>query len=376
MKMAEFLKHYKLKIHTLAPVHIGNGEKINKKEYIYLPNRNRVIVPDIERMYQDLRKRSLEKEYMNNMMKESRFGLGQWLRSKGYREGDYQKWERYELDAGDVFQGGPAAANARHNEINCCIKDAYGFPYVPGSSIKGMIRTALLAYEINHHPEKFRTIKEQIRKNSELRAKRDRCLSNETLDLEVEAFHTLQYEEKRIKNAVNCNLSGLIVSDSEPVKKENLILCQKIDYTLDGQEKMLPTLKEALKPETDIYFTISIDETRCPYTAATILQALDEFQKISYQYFYSRFKRGSQKTGTVWLGGGCGFLSKTILYPMFGTEAVRITDRVFRNTLGKNYETHKHTRDMKLKIAPHVCKCTRYHGILYDMGMAKIELIE
>ena len=49
--MNNFLKHYRLKIHTLSPVAVGSGEKIGKKEYIYLPAKKRALVPDIEKMY-------------------------------------------------------------------------------------------------------------------------------------------------------------------------------------------------------------------------------------------------------------------------------------------------------------------------------------
>ena len=78
----------------------------------------------------------------------------------------------------------------------------------------------------------------------------------------------------------------------------------------------------------------------------------------------------------MWIGGGAGFLSKTILYSVYGEDAVHITDDVFHTTLsGKIYDQHKHQRDLSLGIAPHVCKCTRYQGRLYDMGMGKLELV-
>ena len=94
-----------------------------------------------------------------------------------------------------------------------------------------------------------------------------------------------------------------------------------------------------------------------------------------YRNFYSHFRRGSEEKGIVWLGGGCGFLSKTIIYPVFKNDAVRITDAIFKNTLGKNYSIHKHNKDISLRAAPHVCKCTYYDGRLYDMGMGKIEAV-
>ena len=61
---------------------------------------------------------------------------------------------------------------------------------------------------------------------------------------------------------------------------------------------------------------------------------------------------------------------------MFGKDAVTIADQVFRNTLGKNYSIHKHDKDKALRLSPHVCKCTRYGGELYDMGMGRIEIVK
>lgn len=368
----EFLKPYHLKIHALSPIHIGSGDKITKKEYIYLPWDGTVIVSDIGKLYDFVCRRGRRQQYMDYMLKNSRDELGGWFRDQGFQKKDYTQCQRYRMDAGDAFQ---CERNARPKEILCFVKDAYGLPYVPGSSIKGMLRTALLAWEIIHEEENFSRIRRDIQRNSGERARRDQCLSRGTSALEETAFHTLNRNEKRVQDAVNCNLAGLIVSDSDPIGLDRLTLSQKIDYTLDGKEKPLPVLRETLMPGTDIRFKITIDSSFCPYTIENILDALDEFQKICYTYFYSRFKRGSRAEGTVWLGGGCGFLSKTVLYPMFGKGAVEVADGIFRNTLGKNYEVHKHTKDKSLGVAPHVCKCTRYQGKLYDMGMGRIEVI-
>lgn len=375
--MKDFLQHYNMKISVLSPVHIGSGEKIGKKEYIYLPRTHRVIIPDMEKMYAGLRKTHSEKEYVDYMLKDGRYGLEVWLKQNGYKEKDFQAWARYELDAGDRIAEDTRGRNQKPMEIMSFIKDAYGLPYVPGSSLKGMIRTALLAYEIRRNRGNFSDIKDQIQKNAPVRKSKNRTahLSGETKKLETRAFHTLTKDEKNLSNAVNCNLSGLIVSDSRPVDLKQLTLSQKIDYTLDGKEKPLPLMRETLIPGTEIYFEISIDRDRCPYNIETILQALDEFQENCYRYFYSRFKRGKNEAGIVWLGGGCGYLSKTVIYPLFGKDAVKVVDQIYRNTLGPNYNIHKHNRDVSLNLAPHVCKCTRYKGELYDMGMGRIELL-
>ena len=375
--MKDFLQHYNMKISVLSPVYIGSGETIGKKEYIYLPRTHRVIIPDMEKMYAGLRKTHSEKEYVDYMLKDGRYGLEVWLKQNGYKEKDFQAWARYELDAGDRIAEDTRGRNQKPMEIMSFIKDAYGLPYVPGSSLKGMIRTALLAYEIRHNRGNFSDIKDQIQKNAPVCKSKNRTahLSGETKKLETRAFHTLTKDGKNISNAVNCNLSGLIVSDSRPVDLKQLTLSQKIDYTLDGKEKPLPLMRETLIPGTEIYFEISIDRDLCPYNIETILQALDEFQENCYRYFYSRFKRGKNEAGIVWLGGGCGYLSKTVIYPLFGKDAVKVVDQIYRNTLGPNYNIHKHNRDVSLNLAPHVCKCTRYKGELYDMGMGRIELL-
>ena len=372
--MNEFIKRYKIKIRALSPIHVGNGEKIGKKEYINLLWDHKVIIPDLIKMYTDICKAGLEKEYIKYMLNEQT-DLGIWLKKHGFQKKDYQRWKRYELDSGDALSGSPVGRQVRTKEIMCITKDAYGLPFIPGSSLKGMIRTALLAYEIKQNPEKYREVCTSIKNNVRQFTKRDQCLSRETSDLETMAFHTLGRDEKKKGNAVNSCLSGLIVSDSKPISLKSLTLSQKIDYTLDGKEKPLPILKEALIPDTEISFEISIDRTQCKYTIDIILEALEDFQQNMYRNFYSHFRRGSEEKGIVWLGGGCGFLSKTIIYPVFKNDAVRITDAIFKNTLGKNYSIHKHNKDISLRAAPHVCKCTYYDGRLYDMGMGKIEAV-
>ena len=65
--MEEFIKRYEVKIKALSPIHVGNGEKIGKKEYINLLWNHKVIIPDLVKMYADICKVGLEREYINYM---------------------------------------------------------------------------------------------------------------------------------------------------------------------------------------------------------------------------------------------------------------------------------------------------------------------
>lgn len=369
--MKDYLEHYEGKIYALSPIYVGSGEKIKKNAYIYAPRNHRVVISDIEKMYTALRKKGLEREFTNYLMSSGNRGpsLAQWLGSQRISEKEWREWKQYEMDAGEAF----LKPEARPKEIDSFCKDAYGMPYVPGSSIKGMLRTALLAAEIENNPEEYRRIASEISVNAQERSNRVRCLAKETQKLEQQAFYTLRREE-RSSSAVNDHMAGLMVGDSDPIELEQLTLSQKIDFTLDGTERPLPILRETLKPGTEIRFSLTIDRTLCPYSIKEIESALDQFQKTCYDNFYMRFHRGTKEKGVVWLGGGCGFPTKTVLYPMFGRKAVRVIDQINRNTLHpKVYAQHKHAKDVGLGVAPHVCKCTKYQGKLYDMGMGRIE---
>ena len=138
----------------------------------------------------------------------------------------------------------------KSREIHTFIKDAYGCPYVPGSSVKGMLRTILLAGKILKNPERFQNNKVQFQKKlrSKDGGKRDKYLSQEIKDLETAAFHKLSRREDEIDDAVNDIFSAIRISDSKPLSTEDLILCQKVDLSLNGGEHDLPMVRECLRP--------------------------------------------------------------------------------------------------------------------------------
>ena len=195
--------------------------------------------------------------------------------------------------------------------------------------------------------------------------------------------------------------------DSRPLKTSDLTLSKKIDYTIAKNENLLPIYRESIKPEVDIYFDISIDSlvdnTAFPYSMANIFEAVNLFNQISNKFFYSIFDRENKGENIVYLGGGTGFLSKTMIYPAFAksqvylkdlykdldidkdeaeiryrdekiSKAVEVTHRIFKRTLSeKVYFKHNHEVDLLDEVSPHTCKCTRYNGKLYNMGICKID---
>ena len=380
--MKDYMKSYQMVLKTAAPLFIGDGKSLNKKEYLYLRNEKKVLIPDSGKLYEGVWKRRLSQQFTDYLLdKNDKDGLEQWLRKNGIRSMDYAKWIRYELDGGDHLGEGK-----RPYEIATFIKDGYGIPYVPGTSIKGMLRTILLSYELIRHPEACKKVRDTMIANGyDGDRNSKRYLRRETVDIENQILHTLHRNDKngkevKLGDAVNDVLSGLIVSDSKSIDWKNMMLCQKMDRSPSGAfNNDLNILREAAKPGVMIPFRLTIDTTLCPYTVEDIMEAVRLFGEKYYEYYLQFFSGvGAPPKDTIWLGGGAGFLTKTILYPLLGYDnGIRAAVAVFDHTLpAKVKEKHGHDRDLKTGVSPHMLKCTEYKGRTYMMGQCFIGVMK
>ena len=375
--MKKYMKSYSLSLKTASPLFIGDGKSLNKKEYIYLRNQKKVLVPDIGKLYEGIWQKRLSRQFTDYLLDgNDRSGLEQWLRNNRIGPADYEKWTWYSLDGGDHLGEGK-----RPIEIATFIKDGYGLPYIPGTSIKGVLRNLLLIYEINRNPEICRSVKRSLPGSLQQTGSRKAYLKRDIEQIETTILHTLNRIDKngkelRKEDAVNDVLSGLIVSDSQPLKWTNMILCQKMDRSPNGTvNNNLNILREAVKPGIVIPFQLTIDTTLCPYTIEDIQEAVKVFNDLYYSMYLEYFSDTDRPADDIiWLGGGAGFLTKTILYPLLGhDEGLKAAIDVFDHTLPRSVnERHKHYKDHQAKVSPHMLKCTEYKGKMYQMGQCHL----
>ena len=73
---------------------------------------------------------------------------------------------------------------------------------------------------------------------------------------------------------------------------------------------------------------------------------------------------------TFFLGGGTGYVSKTVTYGILsGREAVDNVSKIINATLNNRArQEHGHHNDVRKGVSPHILKCTRYNGTLMQMG--------
>ena len=369
--MKEYLKEYKAQLVVRGPLYIGNGKELKKKEYIYDRQKKRILVPALDKMYAYLGTKHLQQEYERFLLYDRNHDLGSWLRENGITMKDAEQWALYELDCGDVI-----AEKGKTLQVMQCMKDAYGNPYIPGSTIKGMLRTILLSSCIMKDEKRYEKLGNEMFKAAQNRVNRKIYLAKQMKNIEVEAFHSLNVTNKKWDMVNDC-LAGIIVSDSCPISTDSLTLCQKIEYHMDASETRLPLLRECIKPGTMIDFTITIDESKCPFGVEDVKTAINAFADCYYQFFSGKFPNIQRpETDTVWLGGGAGYVSKTINYPLYGKDGVRMAQTVFGNTLsGKQLKEHKHNLDTKMGVSPHILKLTSYQGKRYQFGECKLQIV-
>ena len=127
---------------------------------------------------------------------------------------------------------------------------------------------------------------------------------------------------------------GVQVSDSAPIDNDKLILTGRTLISplsaarvedFDGDAKDLPLYQECVRPGETIRFRLTLDQSILnryahPITKDALLEAIAEFSRFYQNAFLSHFPQGHPvanipDTPHLILGGGTGFLSKTVGYP-------------------------------------------------------------
>ncbi|MCD6474474.1 MAG: type III-A CRISPR-associated RAMP protein Csm5 [Thermoplasmata archaeon] len=138
----------KYKIETLSPIHIGSGEKISPMEYVMDNKFNRI---DMDELFRD-------KEFnVNGFIEDTRlnsFYLGD-------KYGNIAK--RHVMYSLDISKDALDHIMSKKSEILEFIKTG-GKPYIPGSSIKGAIRTAIMWYALKNDEELYFEFEEYVNK--------------------------------------------------------------------------------------------------------------------------------------------------------------------------------------------------------------------
>lgn len=358
--MKDYLKEYDVTLTVKGLLFIGSGKEISKKEYICQGDYIYLIA--MERLYQEMKKRHLQREYEKFMM-QSNDPLEKWLKDFHILKKDIVPLCKYAVAVGDSFQN----TKGKKRQVMDFVKDGLGNPYIPGSSIKGMLRTIFLANEIEKNSNRYENDKYKMINNIKIEKDRKKLLRENAKQLETQSFHLLKREGTNINDAVNDILSGIIIGDSDPIAIEDFVMSSKVDMNVERKKRIIPIIRECVRPGTKIHFKLTIDSQICPYDKDDIEKMINQFSDSVYKNFLVKFGSKKPRENRVWLGGGCGYVSKTVIYNLFqGREGVEIVSNIMQKIT-----PHNHRNDRKYEVSPHILKCGGYGGKFYQYGLCE-----
>lgn len=405
----------KMCLKVVTPINISDGIVLGAKDYLYDSRRQKVYFLNLHQWHMFIYKHMLLEKYESYLANfRDKQSLLEWLRMQGYDIDDVRIVVTSEAQATVNLMDNEKKKTL--NDINRHIQQPDGSLYVPGSSIKGVFRTAIL-YKLLQKRQDIKSkywcyIKQQVdiieklmkeeRKPRELQImpysviKKKKDQATKEIDkliasLESELLHTLRLKDDKERNISNKNsvcsaMRGLQVSDTYASRNMQTAILQKVDGGFDkfgkASPKKLPIFRECMLPKAELFFDVKIEKA----VMSTIgINTIDDLLKATHSFFAAvtdlmqqAFEKEYQEAfqgvaaGNMFLGGNTGFLSKTLLAMLApDKDTAKNTIKVL---LDKSFKNHKHLLRDKI-IAPRTLKCTNYNGKLMLMGVAEVRKV-
>lgn len=405
----------KMCLKVVTPVNISDGIVLGAKDYLYDSRRQKVFFLNLHQWHMFIYKHMLLEKYESYLANfRDKQSLLEWLQMQGYDIDDVRTVITSEAQATVNLMDNEKKKTL--NDINRHIQQPDGSLYVPGSSIKGVFRTAIL-YKLLQKRQDIKSkywcyIKQQVdiieklmeeeRKPRELQImpysviKKKKDQATKEIDkliasLESELLHSLRLKDDKERNISNKNavcsaMRGLQVSDTYASRNMQTAILQKVDGGFDkfgkASPKKLPIFRECMLPKAELFFDVKIEKA----VMSTIgINTVDDLLKATHSFFAAvtdllqqAFGKEYQEVfqgvaaGNMFLGGNTGFLSKTLLAMLApDKDTAKNTIKVL---LDKSFKNHKHLLRDKV-IAPRTLKCTNYNGKLMLMGVAEVRKV-
>jgi len=225
------MNNHPIIIETLSPLHIGKGDSLTSVgEYVATSNRIRII--DQVHLHNLLDEKGLQQEYMDYILNYAK-NTHVWDFFTGHKIENEVKYNR-------EFPLHAAAFNPDSNNILELAIETAGQKYIPGSSLKGAIRTLLFAYCIGADHSLRSRVENIIATADDLYTIKKRIL----------------HEEDTL---LNSELNLFRVEDSLPVAEENVVAeISKRAHLFGVRTEGLDNLRECIDVGTLIKTTISV----------------------------------------------------------------------------------------------------------------------
>lgn len=393
MSISNF-EYKKMSITCLSPVHITDETgTVYSYQYLYDAASRRVYFLNERLWVKFLYEHNLLGEFEELIKTRLRAGtLCEWIQAKGFSiadlDGAVTDYARVEV-APEIL----AANKTRLTEIVRTVHSVDGHPYIPGSSIKGALRTGLL-FSLLLQEDKLRTAAWdelcRILSDSRIRDKGS-ALGSLAQKLEFVLLHRLKIPKNEYggellpQSNMNCSImKGLSVSDSYCEGKNVPVIVQKreavfITKTGGIKTKNLNFFRECLPQGAHQHFSITLDKAVFKDINILSVSELIKRQKDFTNFVLEREKLifgGALKqefaksaNANIFLGSGSGFLSKSLLLALAPNQKSFTSAAAI--ILHNNFYKHAHLRLDKL-TAPRGLQTAKTRKGMTLMGVCAI----
>ena len=373
-------------LRIVTPVNIADGTVLSAKDYLYDAKQQKIYFLNLHEWHKFIFTHDLLTQY-EAYIKDFRNtkNLLNWLQGQGYGIDDVQACVTHAASA--EVNTADAKKKQTLNDVNQHLQQPDGSLYVPGSSLKGVFRTAILYKLLQQKPAVAKRYWGKVQEEMAKYNFKPVFLNRLTSDLEAELLHTLQLEERgravKPQNAVCSALRGLQVSDSYASKNIQVAVLQKVDVDLNKKEKPpLSVFRECMLPGSELYFDVKIEKafmtTLGINSIDDLLQATQKFFEAVLALLKNAFGKRYPQVFTnidganMFLGSNTGFLSKTLL-ALLAPDAQAAKETI-RALLDKSFREHEHVLRDKI-ISPRTLKCTTCRGEVVLMGLAEVRKV-
>ena len=284
----------KVRLTTVTPLHIGGRESaLNPLEFVVKDKRCYIVSED--KLAQALQEKDKLNDFSSWFAKTGSPVLHCFLRDQKLLNEEFLQW---------ISNYSSASPDGIGRELRPCIRDAFQRPFLPGTSIKGAIRTAFLFALLGalEEPPNAHTLEELV--TERLSVYRRGNWSQEdfkknfatTLELEKDIFQRFVLRDDQQEFDPHTDLFRCLrVSDSTTLKANGAQI-GTIKVFSDGRPKRFSLYAECLPPGSTCEFDISVDKW-----------ILEEFRKRNKQtQLYSGLKKFLENPLVPWkFMGGC-----------------------------------------------------------------------
>ena len=385
--MSNRIDHAKLSLTIVSPTNIGGPEKLTTKDYMYNYDAGEVYLLNNYEWFRFLARYNKLAEfeiYMQNEM----------VRPNGRTMYD---WAKNTIGASQLTKDvlGPAIGSimkssiyneGRKNSLNDItpqIRGANGEVYIPGSSIKGVIDSAIISHMLRNNKAFRSTVQRELRKVLDVyKRKNARNLFKDIFKMVnlaiLKHIHVLTNNEgKPFKAILASAFRGISVSDAMPMGTIQTEVLKKEDTCVDEDgTHEISVHRECILPNQQFSFTLTLDTAITKEIGITsINQVLDILQEdfdATHKLLASKFKKVSPsifkalEPANAYIGSNTGFVQKTIIMAAFPDDEKTGID-IIKAILDVNFQRADHDRKDTV-MAPRAIKLVKWNGNYYEMG--------